>query len=430
MVVIILYAILLLTVGLLCVILRKSAMAIFNTLWALVIFLCREDLCLESYSQTLLLLTIMIVMVNAGCLLGSVELTSRVRFGLLTDRRQFDSRLLTLLLSLAGLIFLFYAVRTAARFGFDLELIRGTNNSDSEDKVFSSLLDTIAFYGVAMPVIYVGALVCAYNFSQQIRTPRHIYVLILLDMVLYVLTAGGRSMFIRVALFFAAAVLWRMKKPGGINMKWFKYVLLAVAGLLVVMELLTAARNSRDISFLEQAVMYIRGAVSHMRYQLERMRSDSWYFGYITYGGFFYYPVTLVSRVLGTDWQTSNEILAFLQKFKYIRVGSESVNYNALVPNVFYYYFDSGYLGVVLFSLFLGLAAGAGERAHAKPGFFRFVLWATAVYAIVYSPMDSVLWPFRYPTALIYCFVLRNLIYRPVDGGNDGTADQCHHSNL
>lgn len=430
MAVIILYAMLLLVVGLLCVLLRKFAMALFNCLWGLVIFLCRADLCLESYSQTVLLLTLMIVMVNVGCLLGSLELKSRLRFGRLPTRREFNSRILTGLLGVACVIFLIYALRTAARFGFNLELIRAANNSDSDEKVFSGLVDTIAFYGVAMPMIYVGALACAYNFSQQIPTPKHIYVLILVNMVLYVLTAGGRSMFIRVALFFAAAVLWRIKKPSGIEMKWFKYLLLAGAGLLVVMEILTAARNSKDISFLEQTVMYIRGAVSHMRYQLERMPEDNWYFGYITYGGFFYYPVKLVSKVLGTGWKTSNDILAYLQEFKYIRVGSESINYNALVPNVFYYYFDSGYLGAVLFSLFLGIAAGAGERGHGKPGFFRFVLWATAVYAIVYSPLDGILWPFRYPTALIYCFALRNLIYKPVYGGNDGTADQCHHSHL
>ena len=422
MIVTTLCALLLLTLGILCLILRKFAMAIFNVIWAAVIFLCRADLCLENYTQTAFVLALMIIMVNVGCMLGSVDVNVHLQIGRQVHHRQFDARLLTILLGVSGAIFLFFVVRTAYRFGFNLELIRGANNSDSEVKVFSNMLDTIAFYGIAMPMIYVGTLVCAYNLTQKIPTPKYIYIMILVNMVLYILTAGGRAVFIRVALFLAAALLWRMKKAKTINMKWVRYAILVGGALLVAMEIITAARNSRDISFLEQTVEYIRGAVSHMRYQLERLPDDNYYFGYITYGGFFYYPVKRLGTVLGLDMETSNEIMAFLQEYKYIRVGDKNVNYNALIPNAFYYFYDSGYLGAVIFPLLLGVSAGVGERAYERPDFFKFILWATAVYAIVYSPLDGVLWPFRYPTALIYCVILHNQIYKPVCGGADGSA--------
>lgn len=398
-----------------CLIFRKYAWGIFNFLWAAVLFLCRGDICQPQYAQTMGILLLMIGMVNVGCAFGNLPITLTVRPSATTEEDTvFQGRFLRLLLLIACAILLFYAVRTVARFGLDLQLIRAKNNSDSDTRVFSGLVDTILFYGIAVPIIYVGALCATYNFSRRIPTDRSIYLLLAADMLLYVLSVGGRSLLVRIALFLGAALLWRLEESKHVRLRLIAYACLAVGLLLLLMDVLTSARNSSDISFLEQTVRYIRGSLSHMRYQLDSTASSTVYAGYITYGGFLYYPVKLLSKVLDLDWKTSSEIMSFLQQYKYLRVGDSYVYYNALVPNAFYYYYDSGYMGVAVFSTCLGTALSVGERGFRQFSFLKFVLWATAFYAIVYSPFGGALWTFRYPMALIYCVLLRKRLYKPL----------------
>lgn len=410
---IILIVLILMVAFFICLIFQKYACGIFNLLWAAVLLLCREDVCQPQYVQALGILLLMIGMVNVGYALGNLSVSLAVQPSA-GENTVFQGRLLRLLLLAAGAILLFYAVRTVARFGLDLQLIRSENNSDSDVRVFSGLIDTILFYGIAIPIIYVGALCAAYNLSRRIPTDRSIYLLLVADMLLYVLSVGGRSLFVRVALFLGAALLWRLEEARLLRIRQLIYVCLAAGALLLLMDALTSARNNRDISFLEQTVRYIRGSLSHMRYQLDSASSTVAYAGYITYGGFLYYPVKLLSELLDLDWRTSSEIMSFLQQYKYLRVGGSYVYYNALIPNAFYYYYDSGYVGVAAFSACLGGALSIGERGFRQPGFLKFVLWATAFYAIAYSPFGGALWTFRYPTALIYCVLLRKRLYKPM----------------
>lgn len=416
-------AVLLLIVGSICLTMREFSLGIFNILWATVLFMCCNELGRESCTQTLVLLMLMVVMVNIGFWLGNTNVRFAVSEKTKQSRHQyqFSSRVMVVLLEVLTVVFLYYAVQTIIKFGLNLEVIRGANNSDSNEKVFSSVLDTIVFYGIGMPIIYVGALSCSYNYSQNIQTPHKVYWLLAVNVVLYVIVAGGRTLLLRIAFFFVAAFIWRLKISRRYLVKKLKYLVFCVVALMIIMEILTLARNSNNISFLGQTIVYIRGAVSHMSYQLDQMPADGYYCGYITYGGFVYYPIKLLAAVLGTEWATSNEIMSFLQSYKYLQIGDKTTYFNALIPNAFYYYYDSGYVGVVLFSLFLGFAAARGERAYKSPSFLNFVLWATAVYAIVYSPLGGVLWAFRYPTAVIYCCMLRSILYRRVE--DSGTVD-------
>lgn len=417
MLAIIVFAAAMLALGLWVTVRRRwYALGIFNAVWAVVFFACRAELCQAIYAQALLLLLLMIIMVNLGYFLSRRVKLSRLERSDFPAEGELNEKLLIILLCVASAIMLFYALKTVFRFGFDLRAIRKYNNSDSETKIFTTQIDTVLFYGIAMPLCYVGALVLAYSFSQGIKMPPRILILEAVALGLNMLTVAGRSIFLRVALFFAAAILWRMHKPGGINWKIFRYIFFAGVGLLLVMEISTLARNKWQVSFFEQALDYIRGSVSHMQYRLYRMdRQPDYgtvYYGYVAYGGFLYYPVKLLAA-LGVDLKTSNEIMAYLQEYVSFQLGEEKIVYNALVPNVFYHYYDSGYMGAMVFPVLLGFAAGRSERLHKYPAFFKFVLWATCIYAIVYSPLDGVLWAFRYPTAVIYCFVLQFFLFSP-----------------
>lgn len=218
MIEVILCAVILLGAGIINLMMRKLSIGLFNVFWALVIFICRNELCRDNYAQCFGLILLMILSVNVGFWLGS----HRYRFTFLKKRqeekRQFSTKIMVLLLQITAVIFLYYAVRSIRKFGFDLLIIRAKNNSDSSEKVFSGLIDTILFYGIGVPLTYVGALVCAYNFSQQIKTPQKIYLLLTVNVIgnfllIPIWRAAGAAVASVATQFFTNFILCLIMRP-------------------------------------------------------------------------------------------------------------------------------------------------------------------------------------------------------------------------
>ena len=390
---------------------KQYAMAIFNLIWGLLFFICIQDVAEQVSAETVKIMLIMIVCVNIAYSLGNIGFKTKNKNKNAVYKCNYD--LLRILLFLSFAIMMYYCVATVIKYGLNLNAIREMNNSDSESKVFEGLFDTLVFYGFAVPMVYVGSLAVTYNVSQKLRIPKSVIGLLGLNILAYIITVGGRTLLMRIIMFAVAAVLWKLHELGFKKMKIGRLLVYALI-IYLFMNLITALRNTYSITFIEQALRYFRGAILHLDYNLEHTVREANYYGYVTYGGFFYYPVKVLKTLLGTEWLTSNEIMAFLQVYKQFFLGGRGMYYNALLPNAYYYYYDMGYVGVVLFSTFLGLAARKGERAYKHPTFGKFILWATAVFAVTYSVLGGVLWNFTYPTSLIYCFLLSSLLYKKV----------------
>jgi len=386
-------------------------MTIFNLIWGVVFFICMGDVSKEISGQTFSLILLMIGFVNLSYNIGNIRFTTKKS----NDKRVYKCNytLLKILLGLSLAIMLYYCLETILKYGFNLHAIREINNSSSNKKVFEELFDTIIFYGYAVPMVYVGSLVATYNVSQKQKIPTNVLVLLGLNVVFYIITVGGRTLLMRVIMFAVAAILWRIHEIGIKRMKIGRLIFYALAAY-VFMNFVTMLRNTYSVTFIEQALAYFKGAILHMDYNVENTVREAYYYGYITYGGFFYYPVKFLKIVLGFEWLTSNEIVSFLQNYKMLKLGNSAIYYNALLPNAYYYYFDMGYLGVVLFSSFLGFTARKMENAYKSPTFGKFILWGTAVFAVTYSVLGGVLWNFTYPTAMIYCFLLSKFLYKKV----------------
>lgn len=386
-------------------------MAIFNALWFIVVVACFERVFENTQSYTWLLISTMIAFVNIGYVLG--------KYKIILYRKNINNiriekcnwAFLQKLLVLSLLILIVYFIMTIMRYGINLNLIRSGNNSGSEETLFNSLFDTLIFYGFSVPMIYTGAFVIMYNISQKNKIPRNIIGLICVNIIAYVFTTGGRSLVIRIALFLCAAIIWRIHSSGKKNIK-IRYIIMGSLLLYLMLNIMTILRNTENISFFEQFFQYVKGAILHMDYNIKNVKPEKLYYGYVTYGGFFYYPVKLLQKLLKVHIETSNEIMFFLQTYKRLSVEENyTIYYNALLPNAYYYYYDMGYVGVVIFSTLLGYVAGRGEKSYTKPQFLKFTIWAISVYAIVYSCFGGILWSFSIPTALIYCVILNKKFF-------------------
>lgn len=404
-----LFVLLLWIVAIFALIRRYYAIAIFDFMWGIFLTISGKDIASSDFSKTLSIIFLMILFVNVGYFCSSkfTLKTNAIRTNKYTE---YNEKFVHFILLISFLILSYYAVQTIRKFGLNLQLVRSSNNSDSEEKVFSSFVDTIAYYGVAIPIIYVSFLSSAYNVSQGIRQKKITYLLMAINVILYIIVSGGRTMIIRIVLFYAAAILWKLHTHKTRIKK--RNIIVGAVFVYLVLNIVTAARNNSNISFLEQSITYMKGSLVHMDYQLANLSDRTNYLGYVTYGGFFYYPVKLLKAVFQIPLLTSNEIMEYLQAYTYLQVGNNVVYYNALVPNAYYYYFDLGYVGVVLFSLILGYCAYRSESSFKKPSFPVFVLWAVSLYAIAYSAFGGVMWSYTIPTAIIYSLLLWKIIYK------------------
>lgn len=406
--------------GFLALFAKKYAISIFDMIWGFLLIVCQKDLATSSYAEVLSLLSTMIVCVNIGYWLGVFKANTTPKTPKDTVEMTLNVKFLQMLLIASLFILSYYALRTIMRFGLDLSLIRTANNSDSADKIFTSMIDTVLFYGFAIPCIYISALAMAFNLSQGMKIPKKLIYLTVACVLMYVLARGGRTIIMRIILFFFAALLWNFHSKN--REKKIKKSTILISGVLLFfgLNLITKARNTVEISFMEQLISYVQGSIAHMNVRMGEVDLSTTYYGYITYGGFLYYPVKLLQAMLGMAAETSNDIMSFLQDYTVIRVMGKEDMYNALVPNAYYYYFDSGYAGVVIFSLILGFTSGKTEYDYQTPTFFKFVLWASCVYAVSYSSLGGIFWNFGYPTALIYCFLLRKKLYQRADTRSEG----------
>ena len=414
---------------------RRYAPGLFNVLWGGVFLSCCREFSMEQYGHTLLLLSLMVIMVNAGYFIALKRKPKiSVRQRLEHKGGVLDEKMLQVFLIVACVIFAWYAIRTLWVFGLDLGQIRGHNNVSSENSAFGGQLDTILFYGVATPLIYTAMLIFAYSFSQNVKIQPLTYGLALGALLLQLITTGGgRSIILRGALFFVAAVLMRPISWKSLPRKKLITYISVCVGMVLLVELLTLVRNKGDITFAGQMLEYIRGSVGHMQYRLTRPMGPQYYGGLVTFGGFFYYPLKVLKMLTGWEIQTSNELLAYLQEYRQIQLFDQTKAYNALVPSAFYFFYDNGYVGVIGLSALHGFLMERAERTCRKPSFLGFVMWATCIYMIVYSPLDGVLWTFRHPTTIICCVLLCKLLYRPVENTRrrkDESIDQCDRSDL
>lgn len=393
---------------------REYAISLFNLLWLGIFVICCREFIMEQYALTLVILCMMVIMINLGYYLWNkkckLQYEKKYKTCLIYE---VDKKILMTILVLSCLIFAWYAIKTLWIFGLDLRTIRASNNVNNVGSAFGGIVDTVLFYGVATPLLYTVILSFAYEFSQNRKVEIKFYFLALITILLQMITTGGgRSVILRMILFFGAAVLVRIAAGDFLDKKKIVGLLLTGAFLVVLLEAVTFIRNEGEITFIGQAMEYIRGAIAHMQYRLTRIEGFQFYGGYVTFGGFLYYPVKVLNVLTGLDIPTSNDMMAYLQEYRRVYLYNQSMNYNALVPNAFYFFYDCGFVGVIVFSAIHGVLMAISERKVKALSFLGFVMWATCIYMIAYSPLDGVLWTFRHPTTIICCVVLNSFLYK------------------
>lgn len=395
---------------------RRYTGVIYNLIWLFGMQYVAQNTSYFS-EKTFIILAIAIIGFNVGYFTPQVK---KIRFTLTIKRKSSNNRgtnvilnrkLLDNLLLITTSILLFYSIRTIVSFGFDFNAIRNGNSSAGENTVYSSVVDTVLYYGIAGAGSYIFPCVAIYCHIKRIKLKVYEWIMIALIVMLSVVSSGGRMHLVRIAIYVMASMIWITYRNSKIKKISFKTAFTFGAVVMVLLSIITVSRNSADgTTFISQAFDYLFGSLAHMEYQIRSFEREGIYFGLITYGGFLYYPIKVLNLFLTTPLKTSAEMLVYLQKQVFLNISGSTMYYNALVPNAFYYYYDSGLVGCFLFSMVLGAACKIYERAE-NESFFRFYMFATTFYAVTFSMLGGIMWTFAVPVTIIFASMLGDKIF-------------------
>lgn len=334
------------------------------------------------------------------------------------NKQELNHFLINILLYTSFVLLLYYSFKVVSLYGFNLRSIRAADKANFN--IFTSIVDTFLFYGFAGSISNLMPILFVYCFINKIRVYKREWTLMLINCVLYIITDAGRMLIVRLALFALAGLIWSVKNKSNFRTLSTKQAVVIMLGIAVALNITTSSRNSGEITFMQQLNNYFGGSLMHMAYQLDQESTNrQMYFGGVAYGGFFYYAIKILN-VFGFHFMTSNDILFFLQSYKTLHFGNSYLYYNALVPNAYYYYFDSGMPGVVIFSLLSGFLSAKAENKYKKPSFMSFVYFSMLIYAAVFSPIGGISWNFRMPTVVIFAFLLRKRLFSNNNSGITG----------
>jgi oligosaccharide repeat unit polymerase len=396
----------------------------FNSAWIVILLLFKNSKSINIFllgNETLCLLLLMILFLNIGYGFGGIRFKRSYHITKKGENKlsiwKLNESAFHLLLGISLIICAYYALRTISSYGFDLALSRKASAvSGNDEQKFKSVFDTVLFYGVASPIVNLSLVVFAYQLMTSKVTKKSIF-LIIANIALFTVTSAGRMIVVRLIIYVATILiclkhLYKRKSNNQISFSFRKFVFVFLIAI-IVLNILTVARNSKDVSFVNQTVEYIQGSIIHMDYHIkaETFSEQNSFLGRIAIGGFFYYPIKFLNLIFGTQIKTSNEVMEYLQAYIKINLGNLQY-YNALTPAAYYYYVDSGYFGVLFFSFIHGIILRKAEFPNKNQySFLNFAILCYALYAALFTPLGGILWNIAMPITIIYTIILSKVIY-------------------
>lgn len=321
------------------------------------------------------------------------------------------------LLIICMFIFLYYFIITIKNAGgLNLNLIRTLNSANNSDSAFQGYGATLLFFIIAQPLLTAISILLIFSLFHKCKASRSIWILFMINAFLFLVTNAGRIFIIIILSFVLAGFL--IKKRRHLTFKVnYKKVLIAFTSIFLILNLMTKSRNSSSsdtITFIQQAKEYIGCSILNMDYELKNLQHyPGINCGYYAYGGFLYYPIKIYSIVSGGNYKVPADELEYLQQIKVIEYNGRSIMYNALVPNAFYYYFDSGVLGIIFFSFISGFLIGKYEVKATSGNYLSFALYLIGFYYLIFSPMGSQLWKTFMPMTIIWSYILyKNYVWK------------------
>ena len=286
----------------------------------------------------------------------------------------YESNKVVLYLLIAVLIVFsaYYVVEALILFkrGYSLNMVRLFFFGDSEliETATGVKRNLLIDYGTAylyQPCQYlcIGiSSVAAFNknyLSDSKKTKIAMIIITIINVIVSMLTNGGRVILFFLILCFALSFLFYRKKTGKNNNKRLKktrrYLFLSLIVLICVAVFVTFSRSA-DSSILQSVFYYFCGSIPNMEMNLANVDTSNYTYGLAFFSGLVRPLFTAVKFAFGLPlpevFTRADSFLFDASATYYI---ADGVEYNAFVTIFYFFYRDSGYIGIVFESFVFGL---------------------------------------------------------------------------
>ncbi len=233
--------------------------------------------------------------------------------------------------------------------GFTLSAIRELFTSSELNLLRQSNYMVAIQNFIATPTVYLSIAILPIEWFKGNRNKIFIGSTVLM-IIAWVLTSGGRSIILWLAIYVIYLYKWKGIKIK-LKKKSRKKIILVVLSCVIALAFTTISRKGEDVDFFFQMYQYFVVPIAHLECRMNEL--NTLYGGVNGYGmasfyGFFY-PFMFVLTLMGWRypiWLTTIRDLSFTNLENVVLLGG--VRMNAFVTTFFQFYLDGGMLGVFI----------------------------------------------------------------------------------
>lgn len=182
----------------------------------------------------------------------------------------------------------------------------------------------------------------------------------IVDLIVYTLLFGGRSYIFNFGLYYIFAY-FIMKLYGNKVIKINKKLIIVCITFLV---LLTIKRSWSDVNLLETIVWYFTGGFNNLSVLFLENKMPMYLYGKAILGFIINIVLMFFTAIFGIDYNGSDHIITAITSIQ--RNISPSIRTNANTTLIYPLFMDSGVIGIILGSIFLGGLVSIIEREFIK----------------------------------------------------------------
>lgn len=308
------------------------------------------------------------------------------------------------------LIYLFNAIAWVFLSGFLLVSINIIQNQGfnvlrayafNSDMGLATTKELLVIQWIIQPIFVATTLISVVSFVIGLKNTK-LYVVAIIDILVYTLLFGGRSLILNTMLFYIFSYLVininkkKKNRKSRINVKF-------IAIVLAILIVLTGLRSWDDSSFIKNAYTYYIGPYTFLDQLIGEFEwSSSPMYGYGILGFLINPIVAVFSLIFNFNYEGSDYLITTITSVP--RFISPSQRYNAMTTMLYPFIRDFGYLGIIIGTTFLSWITSKIESMFCKSNQLLYLSLFIYVLTVLF---DSVLvYQFLFPKSSITIFFL------------------------
>ena len=249
--------------------------------------------------------------------------------------------------------------------------------------------------------IFISTIIISVVYKSLNKPIIILTIISILDVIIYTLLFGGRSLILLLALSYIFSYLLQKKKKINFKFNHFMYA----CSLILIMYWITNLRSWNDDSFVKNIVLYFSGSFSYFSILIDNINlfSNDYLLGTATFG-FIYNPFHMLFSFLYKIPYIGSDVIITQITAVPIYI-SPTQTYNAVTSFLFPFYMDFGYIGILLGTFVFTVLSVQLEN---KSIFSNKVVFKVMYVYILICIFDSIM---TYQllfikTGFIFCFII------------------------